>query len=149
MWAWSLVFNSLRSPVCRPPDSFIHGISQARILEWVAISFSRWSSQPRDRTCVSYIGRRVLYHWTTWEALPTLVAKANWPHLCPFSYWLSCSQELLFIIIPLFPEFSICHSLFIFIDIQPISNIFHFKKSSSWPCIFLQLLYHFSVTLNF
>ena len=35
---------------------------QARILEWVAISFSKGSSQPRDRTFVSYIGRLILYH---------------------------------------------------------------------------------------
>ena len=43
------------------------GIIQARILEWVAIFFSRGSSQPRDRTCVSCIGRRILYHWATRE----------------------------------------------------------------------------------
>ena len=40
---------------CSPPGSSVHGISQARILEWVAISFSRGSSQPRDRTSVSCI----------------------------------------------------------------------------------------------
>ena len=43
----------------------LHGIFQARILEWVAISFSGWSSWPRDRTCifcVSCTGRQVLYH---------------------------------------------------------------------------------------
>ena len=48
-----------------PPDSFVHGISQARILEWVAIS-ARGSLQPRDQTCiscVSCIGKQVLYHW--------------------------------------------------------------------------------------
>ena len=39
-----------------PPGSSVHGILQARILEWVAISFSRGSSQPRDRTCGSCIG---------------------------------------------------------------------------------------------
>ena len=42
---------------CSPPGSSVHGILQARILEWVAISFSRGSSQPRDQTqvsCVSY-----------------------------------------------------------------------------------------------
>ena len=44
---------------CSPPGSSIHGIFQARILEWVAISFSRGSSQPRDRTQVLRIaGRR-------------------------------------------------------------------------------------------
>ena len=48
-----------------PPGSSVHGILQARILEWVAISYSRGSSQPRDQTHVSYIsstGRWVLYH---------------------------------------------------------------------------------------
>ena len=36
-------------------------------LQWVAISYSRVSSWPRDRTCISCIGRWILYHWTTWE----------------------------------------------------------------------------------
>ena len=40
------------------PGSSVHGISQARILEWVAISFSRGSSQPRDWTCISCIAGR-------------------------------------------------------------------------------------------
>ena len=44
---------------CGPPGSSVHGIFQARILDWVAISFSRGSSQPRDQTQVSHIaGRR-------------------------------------------------------------------------------------------
>jgi len=40
---------------CRLPRSSVHGILQARILEWVAISFSRESSWPRDQTQVSFI----------------------------------------------------------------------------------------------
>ena len=53
---------TLCDPVdCSPPGSSVHGILQARTLEWVAISFSRGSSQPRDRTCVSCTGRWVLY----------------------------------------------------------------------------------------
>ena len=48
-----------------PPGSSVHGILQARILEWVAISSSRGSSQPRDQTCISCIGRQILYHSTT------------------------------------------------------------------------------------
>ena len=47
---------------------FAHGILQARILEWIAIPFSRESYQPRDRTCVSYISRQMLYHGATKEA---------------------------------------------------------------------------------
>ena len=50
---------------CGLPGSSVHEISQARILEWVAISFSRGSSQSRDQTCVFCIGRRILYHWAT------------------------------------------------------------------------------------
>ena len=40
---------------CSPPHSSVHGILQARILEWVAIPFSRVSSQPRHSTCFSFI----------------------------------------------------------------------------------------------
>ena len=50
---------------CCLPGSSAHGILQARILEGVAIPFSRGSSQPGDRTSGSYascIGRQVLYH---------------------------------------------------------------------------------------
>ena len=57
---------TLQDPMdCSPPGSSVHRIFQARILEWVAISFSRESSQTRDQTCVSYVscfGRQNLYH---------------------------------------------------------------------------------------
>ena len=49
---------------CSLTGSSVHGILQARILEWVAISFSRGSSPPKNRTLVSYvscIGRRILH----------------------------------------------------------------------------------------
>ena len=47
---------------CSPPGSSVHGISQARILEWVATPFSRESSWPRDPTQVSCIAVRFFYH---------------------------------------------------------------------------------------
>ena len=50
---------------CSLPGASVHGILRARILEWVAISFFRGFSRPRDQTTVSYIsciGREVLYH---------------------------------------------------------------------------------------
>ena len=61
---WCLVSKSC------PTLLWPHGLEstrlpQARILEWIAISFSRWSSWPRDRPCVSCTGRRILYHWAT------------------------------------------------------------------------------------
>ena len=61
--------DSLRPWNCSPPGSSVHGILQARILEWGAISSSRGSSRPRDLICISLIIRRTLYHWATWEAL--------------------------------------------------------------------------------
>ena len=50
---------------CSPSGSSIHGVLQARIVEWIAISFFRGSSQPRDQTHVSPTGRWILYHWAT------------------------------------------------------------------------------------
>ena len=52
-----------------PPGSSVHGILQARILEWVAISFSRGPSRPRDRTQVSCITGGFFTVWVTREAL--------------------------------------------------------------------------------
>ena len=56
---------NLHDPVdCSPSDSSVHGILQARILEWVAMPSSRGSFQTRDQTCISYVPCicRVLYH---------------------------------------------------------------------------------------
>ena len=50
---------------CSPPGSSVHGILQARILEWVAISFFRVSSRPRDQTQVSHIAGRRFNLWAT------------------------------------------------------------------------------------
>ena len=55
---------------CSPPGFSVLGVSQARIVEWGALAFSRRSSQPRDRTgilCVSCVGRQILYPWATWK----------------------------------------------------------------------------------
>ena len=66
---WSLTF---RNPMDCPPLSSVHGIFQARILEWVSISYSR-RSLPKSRdsihiSCISSIGRWILYHCAAWEA---------------------------------------------------------------------------------
>ena len=52
---------------CSPPRSSVHGTLQARILQWVAISFSRASSWPRDQTQVSYIAGWCFDLWATRE----------------------------------------------------------------------------------
>ena len=59
---------------CSPPGSPVHGIFQARILEWIAISYSRGSSWPGNWTCmscVSCVSRQILYHCTPQEGLPS------------------------------------------------------------------------------
>ena len=53
---------------CSPPGSSLYGILQARILEWIAISSCRGSSQPRDWTQVSHIAGRLFPNWTTRQA---------------------------------------------------------------------------------
>ena len=75
---------------CSPPGSSVQGILHARLLEWVSKSSSRRSSWSRNRThlsCVSCIGRQILYHWATWEA-PSYIIKEqikdqiwNWVNL--------------------------------------------------------------------
>ena len=50
---------------CSLPGSSVHGIFQARVLEWIAISFSRGSSQPRDSTPASHIVDRSFTAWAT------------------------------------------------------------------------------------
>ena len=70
-----ILSHSIRCPtLCDPTGSTgstVHGILQARILEWIVISSSRRSCPPRDETCnscVSCFGRQVLCHCITWEA---------------------------------------------------------------------------------
>ena len=59
---------------CSPPASLVHGIFQARILEWVAISFSRRHSWPRDWTQVSCIAGRRFTVWATKEVMLDIIS---------------------------------------------------------------------------
>ena len=79
-----------------PSGSFIHGILQARTLEWVSISSSRRSSWPGDQThisCISCIGRRILYDWATREALNKCQEFVVNSLLCPALASLCVEQE--------------------------------------------------------
>ena len=69
---------------CGPPGSSVHGISQARILEWIAMPSSRGSSRPRNQTHISCLlhwqanslplgHQGTLYHWATREAITVKV----------------------------------------------------------------------------
>ena len=96
---------------CSPPGSSVHGILQARILEWVAISFSRGSSQPRDWTQVSCIAGRRFTDWATrqerrspyvqvYGGSPFFVWHPLLPHLSAYyssgkhTYWTLRAKEL-------------------------------------------------------
>ena len=87
---------------CSLPGSSLHGIFQARILEPVAISSSRESSQTRDPThfsSVSCIGKQILYLWATWEAQFNIDTwqcrlRVAWSHM--FSVcWRSWQEKIL------------------------------------------------------
>ena len=61
-------YQTLCEPMdCSPPGSSVHGIFWARILEWVATSFSRGSSQPRDWTRIPCIGKQILHYCAVGE----------------------------------------------------------------------------------
>ena len=71
---------SLCDPMdCSPPGSSVGGIFQARVLEWVSVSFSRGSSWPRDRTLISRIVGRRFTVWTTREVLGTGIKHGRLP----------------------------------------------------------------------
>ena len=103
----------------RPPGSSVHGVSQARILEWVAMPFSRGSSPPRDRTQVFCMAGRFFTIWATGKSLShevsfqpehfrtavqgnamikgsIMVTGRSWtrvqPHLCPGSSSAECGD---------------------------------------------------------
>ena len=83
---------------CSRPGSFVHGISQARILEWAAISFSRGSSQPRNQTwvcCVFCIGRWALYllsPWGSWTRAYAFYKILSWPSSFRFFCKMVCNS---------------------------------------------------------
>ena len=66
---------------CCLTDSSVHGILQAKILEWVAMPSSRVSSQPRDWShvsCISCIAGRFFTHWSTWEISIAVEGNIRW-----------------------------------------------------------------------
>ena len=83
--------NSLRPHELYPTRFLFHGISKARILEWVAIFFSKGSSWPRDWTYVSCIAGRFFIIWATREVPISFPRRSSWPrdqtHVAHVSCW--------------------------------------------------------------
>ena len=97
---------------CSPPGSSVHGILQARILEWAAVS--RGSSRSRDRTQVSHVAGGFFTIWTTmeapWDWIPFHMFMAFW--ICssvkvPFINSLACSSDVCLFSVD-FEGFSLC-----------------------------------------
>ena len=110
-WWWFSQLSHVRPMDCSLPGTSVHGIFQARILEWVAISFSRASSRLRGRTPVSctagrfftiwaprealvvskYLYPRVLWMWELVSESHWVVSDSLWPH--GYSPWNSLGQN--------------------------------------------------------
>ena len=79
---------------CSPPGSSVHGILQARILEWAAVPFSRRSSPPRVQTCVSRIADSFVTIWVTGELGHQVALVKNLPDSARDTKDLSMVSEL-------------------------------------------------------
>ena len=86
---------------CSPPGSSVHGISQARIQQWVAITSARESSWPRDQASISCTGRCSIYHWATrevqWGQILVLLPIIGWRQVM---LWLAAGPRVLLGLLP-------------------------------------------------
>ena len=114
------------------PGSSVHGISQARILEWVTIPFSGGSSQPRDQTGVSWIGGQILYLWATKkDYIMILYYVFNKDILYPCIVWSQIRWMYLYYITYMFVF------ILTFIVSSPVNtrqDIFLFEYDSCYKC---------------
>ena len=78
---------------CSLPGSSVHGILQARVLEWAAISFPRGSSRSRDRTQVSCIADRFFTNWASREAQKWDQTLIWSPDFCSCHQWVTCRSS--------------------------------------------------------
>ena len=106
---------------CSPPSLSVHEIFQARILELVAISFSRGSFLPRDWThvsCIAGIGKHILYHWATQGMTCVAFVVQSLSHARLFATsWTAAHQASLF--------FSISQSLLKLMSIESVTPSNH------------------------
>ena len=104
---------------CSLLDSSVHGISQARILEWIAIFFPKGSSWPRDRTSVLGVAnrllhcRQILYHWAT--------RRTEIMSLILFTFWYFCK---FFVMSTLYFPLAVSSSIFYYhyVTLRALSN---------------------------
>ena len=119
---------------CSLPGFSVHGILQARILEWIAIPFSRGSSWPRDRSLVSCIAGRFFTVWATGKSLSILIknqlAVNVWAYFCTLS-------SVLFICISVLLPVPCCFDYCSFVvNYQLRSTLSNFGLFSRWFSLF-------------
>ena len=128
---------------CSLQGSSVHGIFQARVLEWVAISFSRGSSQTKDWTWVSHIAGRRFTVWATRKAS----AKRN----TVYFWWVAGLSKLIWQVLGLFSpinhllQYYILETVFLRIKIEKHDNVFS-HSNLSWN---KNLWDHFHLRLRF
>ena len=124
---------ALCNPVdCSPPGSSVRASLQARRLEQVVISFSRGSSRPRDRTivsCIACVGRGLLYHCATWEAVQFILAPGN--------FFCTCSPVLKISRVDISPFFEADSLMSLYIEraslvAQTVKNLLAVQEFSPW-----------------
>ena len=113
------------------------GISQAKIQEWLAISYTRGSSRFRDQTCVSCISRRILYLWATRE--PENLPEFHWKNREQFCFKV-LENEILFDSEDVQNFFQITN--FLFRCVQPAAKYNHYFCCFG-SCMFFMLEVHF------
>ena len=105
----SLSCPTLCDPMdCKLLGSSVHGSFRARILDWVAISYLRRPSQPRDQTCISCVccvGRWILWCYSTWEApiLHLILVKRSCLFVFSYCSWGSQGKNTEVVCHPLLP----------------------------------------------
>ena len=132
---------------CSPPGSSVHRNFQARILEWVAISFSRGSSRPRDWTLVSCTGRQILlfffkfiYFWLDDNCftiffwfLPYINMNQSWIYICLLLL------EPLSHVLPHLPTLPGCHRAPDLSSLCHIANL-HWLSNFTYGNVYVSLL---------
>ena len=135
--------------LCDPIDHTVQGILQPRILEWVAVPFSRGSSQPRDQTQASRVAGGFSTSWVTWEAHTNCYDDL---HCIRFSV-LCCAQSLSCVQLFVTPWPVTCQAPLSMGILQarilewvaiPSSRVFPTQRSNPGLLHCRQILYHLS-----
>ena len=127
--------------LCDPMDYTVHGILQARILEWVAFPFSRGSSQPRDRTQVPFIAGRFFTSWTTREAHSIIIKMGNNCQVLTLP-GVNCLTHIIW------TKLHDTHETDFLVLLKPMGNHGKAKKSRAWEMSYMVTLRFTSQTAN-